>query len=260
MARVLGAVRLSRLTDESTSPERQREQIETWARLHGHTVAHITTDTDVSGAISPFKRPDLGPWLSDTDKLPQWDILVTAKLDRASRSIIDLLSLVQHLDANGKGYASVAESAIDTTSAHGRMLLQLLAVFAEFERARMAERRREAAVKLKADGKWIGGQVPYGMTVVEGKLTVDTSAVGIITLHDIADRLIRGETLSSVLRWLDDSSVPAPKAADRKHRNARWHITTIKIVVRAARQVLGATKYKQVLNAPRGASQGLDAS
>jgi len=91
VARVLGAVRLSRLTDETTSPERQREDITLWAKLYGHTVTHITVDTDVSGSLPATLRPELGPWLTEPDKVAQWDILVSSKLDRISWSVRDLV-------------------------------------------------------------------------------------------------------------------------------------------------------------------------
>jgi site-specific DNA recombinase len=56
VALVLASVRLSRLVDESTSPERQRDQIHTWTKLHGNQVVHITEDTDVSGAVPASSR------------------------------------------------------------------------------------------------------------------------------------------------------------------------------------------------------------
>jgi hypothetical protein len=59
--RVLGAVRLSKMRDESTSPERQRGQVEAWAQLHDHAVTAITEDTDVSGKVPATLRPGLGP-------------------------------------------------------------------------------------------------------------------------------------------------------------------------------------------------------
>lgn len=64
--RVLGTVRLSVLRDDTTSPERQRQAVEHWASgpaVDGRIVA-FAEDLDVSGAMHPFKRPGLGPWLS----------------------------------------------------------------------------------------------------------------------------------------------------------------------------------------------------
>jgi len=63
---------LSVLDDESTSPERQFDKIETFARLGDHELVPITEadyDLDISGAVSPFDRPGLGPWLSEVAPL-----------------------------------------------------------------------------------------------------------------------------------------------------------------------------------------------
>ena len=61
--RVLGRLRLSRATEESTSIERQREVIQQWSDMHGHTVVGWATDLDVSGSVDPFDTPQLGDWL-----------------------------------------------------------------------------------------------------------------------------------------------------------------------------------------------------
>jgi hypothetical protein len=78
--KLLGTVRLSHETDESTSPVRQREQIKRYAELYSHQVITITEDLDISGSISPFSRPQLGPWLIDPDKLSQYDAIIVAKV------------------------------------------------------------------------------------------------------------------------------------------------------------------------------------
>jgi site-specific DNA recombinase len=77
--RVLGAVRLFKMRDESTSPERQRRQVEAWAQLHDHAVTAITEDTDVSGQVPATLRPGLGPWLTDPALRGQWDVLVAPR-------------------------------------------------------------------------------------------------------------------------------------------------------------------------------------
>ena len=69
-------MRLSRDTDESTSPARQRQAIGSFASMHGHTITHVAEDIDVSGSIAPADRPDLGPWLARMD---EWDAIIVAK-------------------------------------------------------------------------------------------------------------------------------------------------------------------------------------
>jgi site-specific DNA recombinase len=102
--RLLPAIRLSIWDDSSTSPERQMTKIETYARLGGHELIPISEseyDLHVSGAVSPWDRPGLGPWLR-VDRLNMWDGLIVAKLDRLTRSLIDFVTLVSWLEARGK--------------------------------------------------------------------------------------------------------------------------------------------------------------
>ena len=92
--RLLPCIRLSVLDDQSTSPERQSEKIETFARLSDHELVPINEadyDLDVSGSISPFERPGLGPWLQE-DRLNMWDAIIVAKLDRLTRSLFDFVA------------------------------------------------------------------------------------------------------------------------------------------------------------------------
>src|ERR1035437_4373088 len=159
--RYLGAVRLSLVTDETTSPARQRELIEHQAHAPGNTLVAIAQDLDVSGAVSPFNRPDLGPWLSDETKVIQWDVLCIAKLDRLSRSLIDFANLLRWCEDNGKTIVSVSES-LDFGTATGRLLANLLMLFAEFEREQIRERRKAAAKYLRETGQYGGGRVPFG--------------------------------------------------------------------------------------------------
>jgi site-specific DNA recombinase len=103
--RLLAVVRLSDLTDETTSPERQRGKITTYAKLHDHEVVGVAEDLDVSGAVSPFDRPQLGPWLKRPD---DWDGLIVAKYDRLTRSLLDFLVLYKWLsDRARRSFGSI---------------------------------------------------------------------------------------------------------------------------------------------------------
>src|SRR4051794_21470514 len=102
MANALAATRLSHRTDESTSIERQKEQTSLTAKVRGDSLVFTTEDTEVSGAVSPFLRESLGPWLTDPAKISQWDILIVAKIDRLTRSLSDFDELVSWLDRNNK--------------------------------------------------------------------------------------------------------------------------------------------------------------
>jgi len=99
--RVLGRIRLSRDADESgTSIERQRESIEQWSAMHGHTVVGWAISVE-SGTVDPFESPELGQWLKP-NRLPEWDPLVAYRLDRLSRRVIPLNRLFGFVQEHGK--------------------------------------------------------------------------------------------------------------------------------------------------------------
>src|SRR6266567_965588 len=160
--RILGVVRLSEVTDETTSPERQREKITQWSELNDHELVDFSENLDVSGAVSPFNRPSLGKWLKRPD---DWDALCVAKFDRISRSVRDFSNLMAWLQERDKTLVCL-DPSIDLSTPAGRSFAQMLAVFAEFERSMIAGRVREAFHAIRENGKWPGGSVPFGMMAV----------------------------------------------------------------------------------------------
>jgi site-specific DNA recombinase len=203
MARILGARRLSHDTDASTSVERQGDSIEAWARSQSHSVVYMTDDTDVSGAVSPFERDDLGPWLRKP-KLAQWDVLAVAKLDRISRSLIDFANLLTWCQDNGKSLVSVAES-LDFSTPTGQFIGKILILFAEWERETMRARRADASRKIASNAGWHGGHsTEWGYRPVyrDGiwQLEPDPEQVGPIV--EAVDSVIDGESTASVAKRL----------------------------------------------------------
>lgn len=94
-------------------------------------------------------RPELHRLL---DQLRPDDVVLVWKLDRLSRSLKDLLSLLEHIEAKGAGFKSLTE-AIDTTTPAGRMMMQMVGAFAEFERAMIRERTLAGLKEAKANGR-----------------------------------------------------------------------------------------------------------
>ena len=84
------------------------------------------------------------------------DVVVVWKLDRLSRSLKDLLHLMERIEAAGAGFRSLTE-AIDTTTPAGRMMMQMVGAFAEFERAMIRERTSAGLAQARAEGR-IGGR------------------------------------------------------------------------------------------------------
>lgn len=100
-----------------------------------------------------WDRPELHRLL---EQLRKRDVLVVWKLDRLSRSLKDVLSLMERIVQAGAGFRSLTE-VIDTTSPGGRMMMQIVGTFAEFERAMLRERTRTGLVAAKKQGR-VGGR------------------------------------------------------------------------------------------------------
>jgi DNA invertase Pin-like site-specific DNA recombinase len=252
--RYLGAVRLSVVTDETTSPERQRELIKHAASAPGQTLVAIAEDLDVSGSVSPFLRPKLGPWLTDEHQIATWDVLCVAKLDRLSRSLLDFTKLLRWCHDHGKAIISVSDS-IDFGSSTGRMVANILMVFAEFEREQIRERRMAAARLLRENGKYGGGRVPFGYVSERAgpkgfRLVQDpelapvaqrmaAEAVAGVRLNKIAERL-EADGIPTSLRAHRQRSARQPRPDEEPTRQVRWHDTTVRHILKS-RALLGQT-------------------
>ncbi len=232
------------MKDESTSTPRQREQITLTTRVRGDELIHITEDTDISGSISPFEREGLGPWLTEPEKIGQWDVLIVSKLDRLTRSLKHFDEIVSWLDRHGKTLVSVSES-LDLSTSTGRMFANLLAMFAQFERERIGERRREAAVTMRENGWWQGGQPPYGRKPVPVNnhwiLEVDPDQRAVV--ERMAREVIRGKARRAVARELTADGTPTPNGAKA------WSERTITKILTSEDVVLDLMTQAQVLDA-----------
>jgi DNA invertase Pin-like site-specific DNA recombinase len=102
-----------------------------------------------------WDRPELHRLL---DHVRQGDVLIVWKLDRLSRSLRDVLTIMERLGEAKAGFRSLTE-AIDTTTPAGRMMMQMVGAFAEFERAMLRERTRAGLESARQDGR-IGGRRP----------------------------------------------------------------------------------------------------
>ena len=100
------------------------------------------------------------------------DVIVVYKIDRLSRSLMDFAKLVEVMDAHGVTFVSVTQS-FNTTTSMGRLTLNILLSFAQFEREVIGERIRDKFAASRARGMWMGGKVPLGYDVVARKLIVN---------------------------------------------------------------------------------------
>ncbi|MBF6449509.1 recombinase family protein [Nocardia elegans] len=234
MANVLGRIRLSRVTDATTSPERQREDITKWADANGHTVIGWAEDLNVSRAVDPLKAPDLKPWL-EPDTAQGWDILVGAKLDRIATGSIYLNRVMDWCTSNGKALVSVSEN-FDLSTWVGRMVANVIAGVAEGELEAIRERNTSAFRHNLKAGKWRGGVPPWGYVPRQDedgtwRLTQDNVQVAVI--REVVERVLAGERLRSIAHDLTSRKVLTPKdrfaqLQGREVKGYEWHSGPLK--------------------------------
>ena len=125
-----------------------------------------------------LERPALRQLLADIEE-GLVDVVVVYKIDRLSRSLMDFSKLVEVFDRSGVTFVSVTQS-FNTTTSMGRLTLNILLSFAQFEREVIAERVRDKIRASRQKGMWMGGNVPFGYVVRDRKLLVDDSNAAIV--------------------------------------------------------------------------------
>lgn len=125
------------------------------AQITALKAANCTRIYEEKASAGRWDRPELHRLL---DQLREGDVFVVWKLDRLSRSLKDLLTLLEKIQLAGAGFQSLSE-AIDTTTPAGRMMMQIVGSFAEFERAMLRERTRNGLLAARKEGR-IGGRRP----------------------------------------------------------------------------------------------------
>jgi len=232
--RALIVVRLSRVTDATTSPERQLEACRELCAQRGYEVVGIAEDLDVSAAAtSPFNRPQLGDWL--TDRLGEFDVLVFYRMDRIVRRLLDLADLIRWCQEHSVSVVSATEQFLDLTAPFGDIIALLVAKVAEMELAAISDRNASAARYNIRAGKYRGGIPPWGYLPeqTEGgwRLVQDPEQVGVI--REVVERVLAGEPLRSVAHGLTAQKILTPKdrfaqAQGREVKGYAWHSGPLK--------------------------------
>ena len=139
-------------------------------------------------------RPDLQRLLDDI-RARKIDVIVVYKVDRLTRSLADFAKLVELFDAHGVSFVSVTQQ-FNTTTSMGRLTLNVLLSFAQFEREVTSERIRDKIAASKRKGLWVGGPLPLGYEMKDGKVAI---------VEDEAERVRliyrRYLELSGSMRW-----------------------------------------------------------
>jgi DNA invertase Pin-like site-specific DNA recombinase len=161
------------LEQEFNSLAAQREACEAFIcsqRSQGWVLAKIRYD-DGGFSGGNLERPALQHLIADV-RAGRIDIVVVYKVDRLTRSLADFARLVELFDAEGVSFVSVTQQ-FNTTSSMGRLTLNVLLSFAQFEREVTGERIRDKIAASKKKGMWMGGNVPLGYDAKERTLVIN---------------------------------------------------------------------------------------
>jgi DNA invertase Pin-like site-specific DNA recombinase len=202
-------------TDEERQPfslEAQQERLVAYVAAQPGWVLTRSYSDRMSG--KRLDRPGLQQALADAGT-GRYDLLLVFKVDRLARSTGGLARVLEELDKAGVAFRSASEP-FDTSTAAGRMMMQMLGVFAEFEREMIVERTRMGLARKAAKGEWTGGKAPFGYRYdaeAQTLIPVPTQAAlveRIFTLY--VDRRLGSAAISGRLN----------DAGHRTSRGCRW--------------------------------------
>ena len=155
---------------EAESLRTQEKQLRDYCGYHKVDIHELYTDAGLSGAHTE-NRPAFQRMMRDAAE-GKFNVVIVAKIDRISRNLADLLELIHTLESIGVDFVSISQQ-FDTSVPMGRLTLNILGSFAQFERDIIAERTRENLLERAKRGERTGGVIPYGYKVVEEKFVIE---------------------------------------------------------------------------------------
>ena len=178
------------LEQEFNSLDAQREACEAYVASQKAEGWLLTPDRYDDGGYSggTLERPALKRLTADIEA-KKIDVVVVYKIDRLSRSLMDFARLVEVFDRNSVTFVSITQS-FNTTTSMGRLTLNVLLSFAQFEREVIGERIRDKFAASRRKGMWMGGWAPLGYDIKDRKLVVNETEARLV--QSIFKRFARG--------------------------------------------------------------------
>lgn len=196
---------------EGYSLKTQREFLEKYAEQQGWKVYDVFEDDGYSAGTT--NRPAFQRLLRQAQE-KRFDVVLVYKLDRFSRKLKDLLTTIEELEAWGVGFKSATEP-FETTTSSGKLMLQQLGSFAEFERARIAERVFPGMVRSVKEGNWHGARYyPFGYRYNKEtkQLEIDPEQAAIVRL--IFTMYLAEQSTSRITGYLYQKGYKTPSGGD----------------------------------------------
>ena len=222
------------LEQEFNTLDAQREAGEAYIKSQQHEgwvcVPSQYDDGGYTGAN--MDRPAMRRLLADIEA-GKVDCVVVYKVDRLSRSLLDFAKIIETFDRHNVSFVSVTQ-AFNTATSMGRLILNVLLSFAQFEREMISERTRDKIAATRRKGKWSGGMPILGYTVDQTKLVVDDAEAD--RVRQIFEMYLEHQAMLAVVKELNS----------RGWRTKRW--TTRKGTTRGGRQFDKNSLYQLLTN------------
>jgi DNA invertase Pin-like site-specific DNA recombinase len=196
--RALLSVRLSVLSDDTTSPVRQELDLRMLARERGYRVVGVASDLNVSATkVPPWKRKELGDWLNN--RAPEFNVLLFWKLDRFVRRLTDLSTMIDWCLKYRKNLVS-KNDAIDLTTTAGKIMVTIIGGIAEIEAANTSTRVASLWDYVKTQTDWLVGKPAYGYETAEnddGRVVLVINGDAYRALHWCRNAALRAKPASA---------------------------------------------------------------
>lgn len=199
----LGYVRVStdKQAETGLSLDTQTEKIRAMAVVQGLTIADVVVD---AASAKSLDRPGMA-WLLAQVDAGAISTVIIAKLDRLTRSVVDLAELLNRFERRDVALVSVAET-LDTRSAIGHLLLNIMVSVSQWEREAIAERTRDVMRHKKAKGERVG-TLPFGFQLAPDRVHLEPNAVEQDRLAKIRDLKATGRSTRQIAAVLNAGGV-----------------------------------------------------
>lgn len=193
------------LEQDFNSLDAQREACEAYIKSQKHEGWELVEKQYNDGGFSggTMNRPAFMELLKDVEN-GEIDVVVVYKVDRLTRSLMDFAKIVDVFDKNGTSFVSITQQ-FNTTTSMGRLTLNILLSFAQFEREVTGERIRDKFAATKKKGMWINGKPPMGYVKEDGRLEVEPNEAK--TIRTIFDKYLEIGTVPDLVEYLKSNNI-----------------------------------------------------
>ena len=218
---------------EFSSLDAQREACEAYIRAQHDSGWRLLPDRYEDGGFTGanLERPGFQRLMADIEA-GRLDVVVVQKVDRLSRSLFDFAGVMDRFRNAGVAFVSVTQN-FNTADAMGRMTLNMLMTFAEFEREMIAERTRDKIGAARRKGKWTGGTVPLGYDSIDKKLVVNEYEA--MVAGEIFDLYEKHQSARTVAQTLNERGRTTKRHESRNGKVRPGHRWNKDSVLRALR-------------------------